>query len=79
MLYVGARDAVLALDVGQKDTIVLRSKVGEETLMELQAKMWKKKNAFQHKQLQQHTAATRPKPLTRMHVTTYSHKYVLDA
>ncbi|XP_019110453.1 semaphorin-4A isoform X2 [Larimichthys crocea] len=27
MLYVGARDAVLALDVGQKDAIVLRSKL----------------------------------------------------
>lgn len=29
MLYVGARDAVLALDVSHKDTIILRSKVGE--------------------------------------------------
>lgn len=28
MLYVGARDAVLALDVGHKDAIILRSKVG---------------------------------------------------
>ncbi|XP_070841342.1 semaphorin-4A isoform X2 [Chaetodon trifascialis] len=27
MLYVGARDAVLALDVGHKDTIILRSKL----------------------------------------------------
>lgn len=30
MLYVGARDAVLALDVGQKDAIALRSKVNEK-------------------------------------------------
>lgn len=28
MLYVGARDAVLELDVGHKDAIVLRNKVG---------------------------------------------------
>lgn len=28
MLYVGARDAVLALDVGQKDAIMLKNKVG---------------------------------------------------
>lgn len=28
MLYVGAQDAVLALDVSHKDTIILRSKVG---------------------------------------------------
>ena len=28
MLYVGARDAVLALDVSHKDTIILRDKVG---------------------------------------------------
>lgn len=31
-LYVGARDAVLALDVGQKDTITLRSKVRKPTV-----------------------------------------------
>ncbi len=29
MLYVGARDAVLALDVSHKDAIILRRKVGE--------------------------------------------------
>ncbi len=29
MLYVGARDAVLALDVTQKDAVTLRAKVGE--------------------------------------------------
>lgn len=33
MLYVGARDAVLALDVSHKDAIILRSKVGERLLM----------------------------------------------
>lgn len=38
MLYVGARDAVLALDVGHKDNIILRSKVREQALMEFQAK-----------------------------------------
>uniref|UniRef100_A0A3Q3R837 Sema domain-containing protein n=1 Tax=Monopterus albus TaxID=43700 RepID=A0A3Q3R837_MONAL len=32
MLYVGARDAVLALDVSRKDSITLRSKVGKPTL-----------------------------------------------
>lgn len=29
VLYVGARDAVLALDVSHRDAIVLKSKVGE--------------------------------------------------
>lgn len=29
MLYVGARDAVLALDVGHKSDIILKSKVGK--------------------------------------------------
>jgi len=28
-LFVGARDAVLSLDVSQKEAIVIRSKVGE--------------------------------------------------
>ena len=37
MLYVGARDAVLALDVGHRDTMTLRSKVREPALMVLQA------------------------------------------
>lgn len=32
MLYVGARDAVLALDVSRKDAIILRNKVGERSL-----------------------------------------------
>lgn len=39
MLYVGARDAVLALDVGHKDAIILRSKVGLQPQMELQAQL----------------------------------------
>lgn len=30
MLYVGARDAVLALDVSSQDVIILRSKVGND-------------------------------------------------
>lgn len=37
MLYVGARDAVLSLDVSLKEAIVLRSKVGEQAVMQLQA------------------------------------------
>ena len=37
MLFVGARDAVLALDVGHRDTMTLRSKVRERPLMVLQA------------------------------------------
>lgn len=36
-LYVGARDAVLALDVSLKEAIILRSKVGERALLEVQA------------------------------------------
>lgn len=33
MLYVGSRNAVLALDVSHKDAIILRSKVGEQQLI----------------------------------------------
>lgn len=32
MLYVGARDAVLALDVSHKDAIILKNKVGKRPL-----------------------------------------------
>lgn len=31
-LYVGARDAVLALDVSNKDTVFLKSKVSRKSL-----------------------------------------------
>lgn len=37
MLYVGARDAVLALDVGHKDTIILKKRVGLPSVIEFQS------------------------------------------